>query len=153
MPPVRMFLVPVAVTLLLAANPAQPFEADTDSAAVEAVVRGFHAALEAGDAQTAAGFLAPDAVVLEGGDLETRQAYVDHHLPADISFAQAASTKPGRLDVKVNGDTAWVNSTTTTQGTYKQKPLNLAGAETMILSRTPSGWLIRTIHWSASRVD
>jgi ketosteroid isomerase-like protein len=153
MSPARLPFAALVTAMLLAAGPAQPEETGTDRAAVEAVVRDFHAALAAGDSQTAAAFLASDAVVLEGGDLETRQQYVEHHLPADITFAQSVPSRYVSFGVTVNGDTAWVNATTVTQGTYKEKPLSLVGAETVVLSRTPSGWLIQTIHWSARKAD
>jgi len=153
MSPARSSLLPFVTALLLAPSLAHAQEAGTDSTAVESVVRNFHAALKAGDANAATAILAPDAVVLEGGDLETRQEYLDHHLQADIAFAQAVASRYDRLDVTLNGDTAWVNATTRTEGAYQGKPLSLVGAESMVLSRTPSGWQIRAIHWSARKAN
>jgi ketosteroid isomerase-like protein len=125
--------------------------ADADAAAVAAAVRDFHVALESGDAQAVSRLLAPDAAILEGGDRESRKEYLDHHLQADIKFAQAVTTRYSKADVTVSGDAAWVTSTSVTQGTYESKPVNLVGAELMVLSKTPAGWVIRSIHWSSRK--
>jgi ketosteroid isomerase-like protein len=138
-------------TLLLATPlcPAQAQGSAAEVAAVASAVRAFHAALEAGDAKAASRLLAPDAVILESGDRETRKEYLDHHLQADIEFVRAVPTRRGNPDVTVNGDAAWVISTSAMQGTFKSRPIDLVGAELMVLSKTPAGWVIRSIHWSS----
>ena len=123
--------------------------ADADSAAAASVVRAYHDALEAGDSLAALGLLASDALILENGSRETREEYRAHHLQADIRFSQAVPTRRSALQVIVSGDVAWVSSTSVTQGTYQKRPINLSGAELMVLSRTASGWVIRAIHWSS----
>ena len=136
--------------LLLAACPlASATETESEIAAISATVEGFHAALSAGNAQAAAKLLAPDAVVMEGGETQTRSAYVAHHLLEDIKFAKAVPTRRGKTDVKVAGDVAWASSSSVTQGMYQSKALNLMGAELMVLTRTSTGWQIRAIHWSS----
>ena len=100
--------------------------------------------------RTTSRLLAPDAVILENGDRET-ESYLDHHLQADIKFAQAVPTRRSKADVTVSGDTAWAVSTSVTQGTYQSKPIDLVGAELMVLSKTSAGWVIRSIHWSSRR--
>jgi ketosteroid isomerase-like protein len=122
-----------------------------DAAAVAATVRSFHAALSSGDAAAAARLLAPDAVVLEGGDKETRKQYVEHHLFEDIKFAKAVPSTRGEPEVTVAGDMAWVASTSVMQGTYQSMDLTLVGAELMVLTRTSTGWQIRAIHWSSRK--
>jgi ketosteroid isomerase-like protein len=141
------FVGALSALLLALSCPVRAQPADADVAAVTAAVRGFHAALAAGDAPAAARLLAADAVVMEGGERESRKAYVEHHLLEDIKFAQAVRSRQGKIDVTIGGDVAWTHSTSFTQGTYQGKPLNLAGAESMVLSRTPVGWVIRAIHW------
>jgi ketosteroid isomerase-like protein len=127
--------------------------ASAEAAAVAAAVRDFHAALKAGDAQAAARLLAPDAVILEGGDRESRKEYVDHHLQEDIKFAQSVPARRSKSDVTVSGDTAWAVSTSVMQGTFQSKAIDLVGAELMVLSKTPAGWVIRSIHWSSRRAN
>ena len=128
------------------------YASDLEKTAVSAVVSRFHAALRAGDAQTAASLLAADATVMEGGDRETRVQYVQHHLHEDIKFAKAVPGKSSPLDITVMGDVAWASSTSTTRGNYASQAINLSGAELMVLSKSPDGWFIRAIHWSSRKI-
>ena len=120
-----------------------------DSAAVASTVSGYHAALARGDASGALRLLAADAVILENGSLESLEEYRSHHLPADIEFAQAVPTRRSTIQIAVSADAAWASSTSVTQGSYRERAINSAGAELMVLSRTKSGWVIRAIHWSS----
>ena len=120
-----------------------------DSAAVVAVVERYNEALARGDSATALSLLAPDAVILESGGVETREEYRSHHLPADIAFARAVRRERGPVRVAIQGDVAWVSSTSTSQGEYGGRTVNSAGAELMVLSRESDGWRIRAIHWSS----
>lgn len=126
-------------------------QASADSAAVARVVERFHGALEAGDSATAIALLAPDAVILESGSAESVAEYRAHHLPADIEFARAIKGTRAALRVTVRGDVAWAAGTSTTQGEFKGRAVNSAGAELMVLVRTASGWRISAIHWSSRR--
>jgi ketosteroid isomerase-like protein len=124
-------------------------QARSDSTDVIAVVRRYQTALAAGDSATALVLLAPDAVILESGGVETREEYRAHHLPADIGFARALPSERSDVRVVVRGDVAWVSSTSTTRGEYRGRQINSRGAELMILSRESDGWKIRAIHWSS----
>jgi len=147
------FLV-IAISISLATSPATTL-AQRDSAAVAAVVSSYHRALAEGDSAAALRLLAPDAIVLEAGGVETRAEYRSHHLSGDIEFARAVSSRNSDVRVVVAGDVAWATSTSVTEGTFKDRPVNSAGAELMVLSRirTPGGraWRIRAIHWSSRR--
>ena len=121
----------------------------SDSAAVGGVIERYHRALADGDSAAALALLAPDAVILESGGLETREEYRSHHLPGDIQFARAVRSERGPVRVAVQGDVAWAVSTSTTQGTYRDRAIDSSGAELMVLSRQPDGWKIRAIHWSS----
>jgi ketosteroid isomerase-like protein len=150
MPKIRFAM----VVVLLLARPMGPVHAQgaaTDAAAVASAVSDFHVALEAGDSQAVSRLLAPDAAILEGGERETRKEYIDHHLQADIKFARAVSIHYNKTDVTVSGEVAWATCTSVTQGTYESKPVNLVGAELMVLSKSPTGWMIRSIHWSSRK--
>jgi ketosteroid isomerase-like protein len=121
----------------------------SDSAAVAATVRAYHAALAVGDSLAALGLLAPDAVILESGGMESRAEYRSHHLSADIEFARAVPSVRGEIAVTVEGDVAWASSTSTTEGMLGERRINSSGAELMVMARTPEGWRIRAIHWSS----
>ena len=143
-------------SLVLAAAAAPPVPAapaaGPDSAAILTVVDGFHAALAAGDSVRALSFLAPDAVILESGGLESRAEYAAHHLGADIAFSREVPSTRVTTEVFQDEGTAWVASVTTAKGTYRGREISSQGAELVVLSRTGSGWQIRAIHWSSRRV-
>ena len=121
----------------------------SDSAVVAATVERYHRSLASGDSAAALALLAPDAVILESGDVESRAEYRSHHLSADIEFARAIPSQRGPVRVKVQGDAAWATSTSTTQGQFRGRAINSACAELMVLTRTPDGWRIAAIHWSS----
>ena len=123
-----------------------------DSAAVAEVVHQYHQALAAGDSTTAMALLAADAVILESGGIETREEYRSHHLSSDIAFARAVTSERGPIAVKIHGDVAWAASTSTTRGQHRDRTINSAGAELMVLTKTPAGWRISAIHWSSRNV-
>lgn len=154
--PPKMVL-PVAVLTTLLALPASgaaqataTFESGGDDAqAVRDVVATFHDALATGDAEGALALLADDATVLEGGNLETRDEYAEHHLPADMAFAQAVPRERGEVDVTVEGRVAWATSTSTVEGSYRGREIASRTAELMVLRQEAGSWRIVAIHWSS----
>jgi ketosteroid isomerase-like protein len=120
-----------------------------DSALVLRVVDSFHRALAAADSSTVLRLLAEDVTVLESGGVESRSEYRSHHLAADIAFSQAVPSQPGPRNVTIQGEAAWVSSTSVMEGEYRSRQVNSVSAELMVLSRTATGWVIRAIHWSS----
>ncbi len=152
MPSIRLRSLLPAAFALAAQGLAHPVSAQggsADSASVARVVSDFHAALAAGDSARVAGLLAPDAVILENGAIETRDHYLGGHLRGDIAFAQAVSREPGPITVKVIGDAAYASSTSISQGQYRGREVNSTGAELMVLIRTAGDWRIAAVHWSS----
>ncbi len=147
----RSLTLAIAVLSLAALPPKAPAQ-NADETAVRAVVAAFHEALVKGDSAGALRLLAPDVRILESGGMETRDDYRRGHLPGDIAFAQAVPSTRGESTVTVSGDVAWVVGSSRTTGTYRDRPINSAGAELMILSRTAEGWRIRAIHWSSRTI-
>lgn len=122
----------------------------SDSAAVAAVVHRYDVALASGDSATALALLAPDAVILESGGVESRAEYRSHHLPADMAYARAVKSVSSPVHVVIEGNAAWASSTSVSQGEYRGKAVNSAGSELMVLTRGADGaWRIRAIHWSS----
>lgn len=121
----------------------------SDSSDVASVVSRYHDALATGDSATALSLLTEDALILEGGGVESRADYRAHHLPADIAFARAIRAQRGPIRVRVRGDVAWTSSTSTTQGDYNGRAINSVGAESMVLLREAQTWRISSIHWSS----
>lgn len=144
--PLRAVLLCLVLLCPAAAGAQSPADA---SASAEAVVRSFHDALRSGNVALVEQLLAADAVVIEGGRIESRDEYLAHHLPADIEFAKAVPSR--RIDVRSTrqGATAWVRSASTAKGMFHDRPIDLAGAELIVLSRSGPSWKIRAIHWSS----
>ena len=118
-----------------------------DSAAVVAAVTRFHAALAAGDSGNALALLTDDVTILESGEAETKSDYRTHHVRADMEGARSLPGQRTTIAVRLQGDVAWVTTSTSTRGTYHGRPVNAVGAELMVLSREAGGWRIRAIHW------
>jgi ketosteroid isomerase-like protein len=138
----------VAVGLPLMGCTAQAPPNDSE---VIAVVESFYAAIKKGDTAAAMSVIAPDAVFLESGRLETRAEYEANHLPADIDFEKQVSGKRGPISVTFDGNTAWVIATTEYDGTFDGSPVSFVSAQLVVLTRDAGTWQIRTIHWSSRR--
>ena len=137
---------------LISGSMAFPAAAQTptnDEAGIAAAVKTFHSAYAAGNAAQVMQFIAEDALMMEGGNIETRAQYEKDHLPADIAFEKEVSAKRTPVRIVVRGDTAWVTTSGDFVGTFQGKPVDFQGLELMVLSREPAGWRIRAIHWSS----
>ncbi|MGH7518261.1 MAG: YybH family protein [Gemmatimonadales bacterium] len=137
------------------ADPAEPADVRSrsgsglDSAAAVAVLDSLHQRIAAGDSAGVLALLAPDALVLEGGGIETRDEYRSHHLPGDIAFVRTVPSSRSVRQVRVANDAAWVTSTSESKGAYKGRQLDLLGAELTVLRRLGGKWRIAGVHWSS----
>jgi ketosteroid isomerase-like protein len=122
-----------------------------DATAIAAAAEDFHKALSAGKRDQVMAVLQPDALIVEGGTVQTRDEYQSEHLSADIAYARAVPSTPRYVVVRQEGDVAWVTSNFTIMGRFHDKPVDNLAAETMVLTKTPAGWRIRTVHWSSQR--
>lgn len=134
-----------ALTALLLAA-CGPSQADEPAAVVEA----FGAALAAGDGAKAQALLAADVLIYEfGGQEASRDEYAAGHLAADMAFLKGAVVKVLDRRQSVHGDVAVVTTRTQARGSYKDKPFDQLGTETMVLRRDGTAWRITHIHWSS----
>ena len=141
------------MALLLCVSACTPAPPPPSEADVTAVLESFYGAMKSGDRAAAMRLLAPDAVFLESGKLETRAEYESNHLPADIEFESQVTGTRGPLRITFSGNTAWIIATTEYHGTFKSDPVNFVSAQLMVLTRDAgNNWLIRTIHWSSRRL-
>ena len=122
-----------------------------EAEAIAATVNQFHAALLRGDRTAALDLLAPDAVILESGGLQTREEYAREHLGEDIAFVKAIPGIRSNAFTKQEGNVAWTTATTKSIGKYNGRDVNSVGVELMVLMKTASGWHISAIHWSSHR--
>ena len=122
-----------------------------DAAAITTTAEDFHKALSAGKPDQVMELLAPDALIVEGGTVQTRKEYQSEHLAEDIAYARAVPNTPRDVVVRQEGDVAWVTSTFRVTGKFHDKPVDNIAAETIVLTKTPAGWRIRSIHWSSHK--
>lgn len=137
--------------ILVAINLAGAETNAPNAAAIKRTVEEFHSALNNGKSGAVMALLQPDAMIVEGGTVQSRDEYQSEHLAADIAFASAIGGKQLDAIVRQTGEVAWVTSTFRVAGTFKDKKINERAAETMILTKTPGGWRIRAIHWSSQK--
>lgn len=123
--------------------------ARAQSSSPESVVLAFHEALRSGNVELVKQLLAPDAIVVEGGNVESRHEYLSHHLAADIEFAKAVPAKRLTTKTTVEGPTAWVSSTSRAEGRFRDRAVKLRGAELVVLTESSGSWVIRAVHWSS----
>lgn len=137
-----------------AADPA-PAPADDvppAAAAAAATVDAFHAALRRGDTRAASALLAEDVLVFEEGGAERSKAeYSARHLGADAAFSKAVPGVRTRRRGNAVGDFAWIATEGRTKGVFRGTAVNRNTAETMVLRRAGSRWMIVHIHWSSAQ--
>lgn len=122
----------------------------TAKRAMEAV-DAFHKALADDNSGQALALLADDVLIYESGGAETSKAeYASHHLDADMAFLKGVKQSVSARSAQASGDVAWVTSQGETTGTYKDKTIDSASTETMILRRSDGQWKIVHIHWSSA---
>ena len=137
--------------LLLTAGFSRAEPIAPDATAITTTAADFHKALAAGKPDQVMALLQPDALIVEGGAVQTRQEYQSEHLSADIAYARAVPSTMRKVVVRQEGDVAWVTTTFSVTGKFHDKEINDLAAETMVLTKTPAGWRIRTIHWSSHK--
>lgn len=163
---IRRVLLPVTITFAICAAypaprafahaaPSVPahVRAEVDSSSAVHAVEAFHAAVARGDSAAVLAMLSPDVVVAEAGDVERYAEFRNHHLAADIAFAKAIPGSHTLVSALLEGNTAWVTSTSIAQGQFNGRAVNSAGAELVVLTRArvDAPWMIRAIHWSSHR--
>jgi ketosteroid isomerase-like protein len=114
-------------------------------------VDAFHKALKDNDSRQALALLADDVLIYESGYAETSKAeYASHHLEADMAFLKGVKQSVLARSAQASGDIALVTSQGQTTGTYKDKTIDSASTETMVLRRNDGQWKIVHIHWSSA---
>ena len=115
-----------------------------------AIVDKFYGGVKAGDTKAVMQLIAPDAVFVESGKIETRAEYEANHLPADIEFeSQTKGTRgPSQVTFGANGNAAWVISRAEYDEGNPEKYIN---TQLMVLTRENGEWKIRSISWSSNQ--
>lgn len=116
-----------------------------------AVADSFNRALSGGDTGTVRALLLPNVLIYESGGAETSAAeYAGHHMLGDMAFL--SKLKREQLSQDSGGDeaNAWVATRSRLTGQYKGKDIDLNSTETLVMTRTETGWRIAHVHWSSA---
>ena len=151
----------LATSLFLSALAASPAFAQSTPASVQAtqpaenaatrVVDDFLAALSYGQLEAARQAMTPEAVVIANGTvLGTRDGYIDGAAKADAAAMKSVRSRElMHRDSQVDARMAWVVSEKRMVGEGAGQLRAMVLTETFLLTKTPSGWKIRGIHWSS----
>jgi ketosteroid isomerase-like protein len=148
----RRFRTAAILACLLTLTACSGQGAPPSDAEITSVIESFYGAIKKGDAAAAMSVIAPDAVFLESGRLETRAEYEANHLPADMAFEKQVDGKRGPWQIKFDGNSAWAIALTEYNGTFDGSPVNFVSAQLVVLTRDTGTWLIRSVHWSSRRI-
>ena len=148
--PLHCLALTALVLLIPACSSAPPVHSESE---VSAVFESFYSAIKKGDPKAAMGVIAPDAMFVESGKLETRAEYEKNHLPLDIDFERQITGKRGPLRITFAGDTAWIIATTEYEGKIEDGFVSFASSQLMVLTKDADAWKIRSIHWSSRPLE
>ena len=124
---------------------------DSERGTVLALAEEFTAAIVAGDSARVTAVLARDAIISEGGKVESKVEYISGHFHGDSAYLAAIDRDQKSSDLKIVGDVAWLVSTTHMHGTYREREVDSISVETLVLHRSDSKWEIAAVHWSSGR--
>jgi ketosteroid isomerase-like protein len=131
--------------LMMALSPAA-FAAAGPAETVEA----FHRAMTGPDQKAVLAYLADDVDVFEQGFVDaSRQDYARNSLTAEMAFASKTKREVQSQQSSASGDLAFVETLSRTRGSFAKDPVDVSGAETMILRKEGDDWKIIHIHRSA----
>jgi ketosteroid isomerase-like protein len=136
-------------SLLWLADCAQRRDTSKDEAGVKATLENYYGAMKTGDTAKAMAQMAPDALFVETGKLETREQYEKNHFPYDFAFEKQITGTRTPWRITINGDTAWVIASTTYKGPVDGEDVNFVSSQLAVLTREMDAWRIRSIHWSS----
>jgi ketosteroid isomerase-like protein len=125
----------------------------TDSAEMSEAAVGaaeaFRAAIVANDSTLAAAIILEDALILEGGGVETREHYLSGHFNGDGAFLSAMTRELKDRKVSVSGHAAWITTTSRLHGNYRDRDIDMTSAELLVLEHSDAGWKVAAVHWSS----
>ncbi len=143
----------IAATMIVAIALVLPSSTLAHGPGPKETVAAFHKALTDGKGDDALALLVAEASIFESGHVETRDEYAAGHLAGDMAFSATTNREILDQQVATVGDAAWVTTRSRTTGAFRDKPVDMTGAETMVLQHTKDGWRIVHVHWSAQRAN
>ena len=129
-------------------SPAQATQAENEATRV---VDAFMTALSDGQLEAARQAMTPGAVVIANGAvLGTRDGYIDGAAKGDAAAMKSVRSRELlHRDSQVGAQMAWVVSEKRMVGEGAGQFRAMVVTETVLLTKTASGWMISGIHWSS----
>lgn len=142
----------IAVAVLTLAVSAQADEL----AGIRAFLEAYDRAFVAKDLDRLAAFYHPDVTIFEGGGINRGWAdYRDHHLGPELAEFQGLEFSHSEIAPRLLGSdarSAYVTSEYRLKARIKDRDVDAAGLETLVLVRDEQGaWKIRHSHTSSRR--
>ena len=146
---IKIFVVMVITLSLSAFAPeADDAKVEAEKAAVTKVADDLSAAIHASDADTVKRLLAEDVKILESGHAQkSRDEYMGGHMLSDMKFLSTLKSTINDRQVSVAGDLAWVITHSQMTGEYKDRKIDRASREMLVMKHDGHDWKITLIHW------
>ncbi len=143
-------LIAVAVLALAASARAD------ETAAIRAFLEAYDRAFVARDLDRLAAFYHPEVTIFEGGGVNRGWAdYRDHHLGPELAEFEGLEFSHSEISPRLLGSdarSAYVTSEYRLKARIKEREIDAAGLETLVLVRDEGGaWRIRHSHTSSRR--
>ncbi len=146
---IALALLPALAASMAIANLQADSTENDDRTAVE-VADQLSSAIGSGDIDTLRSLLSPEVLIFEAGGVESSLAeYESHHMKSDMAFMASMEREVLSRQVIHSGNAAIVMTRSRLSGHYKEKDMDLASAETLVMERSEDGWKIQHIHWSS----
>lgn len=141
-----------AAILVVSCAPAVNAQGETE--AIKAWLKGYDEALVAKDLDKLATFYHPDVTIFEGGGVNRGWTdYRDHHLGPELKEFQNLQFSHSNVAVRMLGsDAAYVTADYAIEARMKERDIDAGGLATLVLVKAADGaWKIRHSHTSSRR--
>lgn len=120
----------------------------SDSARVASVLTAVFAAQERGDLAALDTLYAGESLtVIEGASINRGWTdFREHHLGPELKAIKNLQIRPGDIEVRVNGRTAWALFRYAQKGETSTRTIDAVGRGTAIFERSGDRWLLRHYH-------
>lgn len=117
----------------------------------EEAIDSFHHALVEGRSEDALAYLHPQAIIIEGGQIESVSHYADGHMKSDMRFLGQITIEPISREVLIESDTQTTIMTKRRMfGQSEQGSIDIISVETATLTKENAGWQIAQLAWSST---
>lgn len=137
-------------TMNMAGAAAAPTAVRQITGPAEDALQSFQDALQVGNRDVALHWLAPDVQITESGVTDgSRDAYAGRHMALDMTFLKTAKVVLLDRQVHPGRESTHIVTTSRINGRAGETAVDVTIKEEALLKKTPQGWRIASIEWSA----